>query len=716
MRKTVLAAAAMAALQAHAQTPGGAAPAQSPERTLRPIVVTATPGVAQQAFDTAASIDVVDGATLRNSQLQVNLSESLVRVPGVVALNRQNYAQDLQISVRGFGARSTFGVRGLRLYSDGIPATAPDGQGQVSHFDLSSADRIEVLRGPFSALYGNSSGGVISLFTADGAPGLQAEGAAAVGSDGIRRANARFAGDNGTWNWNFGATHFETDGFRDHSAARREGLNGKLKWKASPDTRVTFVANAVDMPDVQDPLGLTRAEFQANPKQASPAALLFNTRKSVDQQQLGAIIEHQLDGANGLKLTTWRGQRGTEQFQAIPVGTQTPITHPGGVIDLDRDYMGVDGQWVHRTRLANNPLTLTAGLYADQLQEHRQGFLNFTSPTTLGVQGALRRDEDNRVRSFDQYAQANWESERFGLTAGLRHSTLRFRSEDHFIVGTNGDDSGAAKYSATTPMAGLVYHVSDKLNVYGAVGRGFETPTFNEVSYRPGGQTGLNFDLRPAYSRHYEIGVKAEPLPDWRANVALFQANTRDEIVVLTNQGGRSTFQNAGSTRRRGLEAALAGRWAGNWSTSAALTWLDATYRSAFSTCPGAPCPTAANPAVPVPAGNRIPGIPRASAFAELVYKHRPWGLEAGVELRHIGRIAVDDRNTDFAPSATLWNLRLALAQNIQRWTVREFVRVDNVADRSYIGSVIVNEGNSRFFEPAPGRTWLLGMSALYAF
>jgi iron complex outermembrane recepter protein len=476
------------------------------------------------------------------------------------------------------------------------------------------------------------------------------------------------------------------------------------------------VANAVNMPDVQDPLGLTRAELQANPRQASPAALQFNTRKSVDQQQFGVIVEHQLDAANGLKLTTWRGQRSTEQFQAIPVATQTPITHPGGVIDLDRAYMGVDGQWIYKSRLAGKPLTVTAGLYADQLKEQRQGFLNFTSPTTLGVQGALRRDEDNRVRSFDQYAQANWESERFGLTAGLRHSALRFRSDDHFIVGANGDDSGAATYSATTPMAGLVYHVSDNLNVYGAVGRGFETPTFNELSYRPNGQTGLNFDLRPAYSRHYEVGVKAEPVRNWRVNAALFQANTSDEIVVLTNQGGRSTFQNASSTRRRGLEAALAGSWADAWSTYAALTWLDATYRTAFLTCPGAPCPTAANPAVPVAAGNRIPGIPRASAFAELVYRHRPWGLEAGLELRYVGRIAVDDRNTDFAPSATLWNLRLALAQNIQHWTVREFMRVDNLAGRNYVGSVIVNEGNSRFFEPAPGRTWLLGVSALYSF
>lgn len=707
-RTTVLAAAVLAAMEAAAQT--------AAEPTLRPIVVTPTPGVAQQAFDTPASVDVVTGEQMRNGQLQVNLSEPLVRVPGVVALNRQNYAQDLQISVRGFGARSTFGVRGIRLYTDGIPATAPDGQGQVSHFDLSSAGRLEVLRGPFSSLYGNSSGGVISLFTADGLPGLQAEAAAAFGSDGVRRQNLRFAGEQGAWNWNLDAANFRTDGYRDHSAASRTGFNGKVRLQATPDTRVTFVANAIDMPQVQDPLGLTRPEYEANPRQASPQALLFDTRKSVDQQQVGAVLEHRINDVHAVKLTTWGGSRATEQFQAIPPGAQIPITHPGGVIVLNRDYGGIDGQWIARTRAWGGGLTFTAGLYADDLEEHRQGFQNFfgppTAPTALGVMGMQRRDEDNRVRSFDQYAQGSWQGERFSVTAGLRHSQVKFESRDRFIVGANRDDSGSVRYSATTPVLGLVWHASDALNVYAAAGRGFETPTSNELSYRPDGQAGLNLDLDPARSRQWEVGVKAEPVQDWRVNAALFQARTSDEIVVATNVGGRSTFQNAAETRRRGAELALTGQWASAWSTYVALTWLDATYRTAF-TCVSAACTPANNQ---VAAGNRIPGIPRFTAFAELAWTHKPWGLESALELRHVGDMPVDDRNTDFAPASTVFNLRVSLRQVRDRWTFREFLRVDNLADRNYVGSVIVNEANRRFFEPAPGRTWLVGASAVYAF
>jgi iron complex outermembrane receptor protein len=688
--------------------------AQQMEGTLGAVVVTPGLGTERPAFDTPASVDVLSGSMLRDDKLGINLSESLARVPGITALNRQNYAQDIQISSRGYGARSTFGVRGLRLYTDGIPATAPDGQSQVSHFDLFSADRLEVLRGPFSALYGNSSGGVISLFTADGGPETVAEVGGAVGSDGIRRVNARLSGQQGKWLYSLGATHFETDGARDWSAATRRAFNGKFKYLASEDTALTFVLNQVDMPNVQDPLGLDRTQFNAGAN--NPLARQFLTRKSVDQVQAGAILEHRLNAADSFKLTGWRGRRSTEQYQAIPAATQTPITSAGGVIGLARDYQGLDAQWTHKTQLVGAPFSVTAGLYADTLDEARKGWQNFTgpaaAPTALGVQGALRRDEDNRARSFDQYVQGVWSGERFSLTAGVRHSRVAFKSTDHFIVGANGDDSGAVTYGATTPVLGVVWHASDMLNLYASAGRGFETPTFNELAYRLGG-SGLNTGLRAATSRQWELGAKARLGRQWLANAAIFQARTSDELVVLSNSGGRSTFQNAGRTERRGFELSAGGPLGAGFSTAMAATWLQATYASTFLTCGPPPCTT---PTVVVPAGNRMPGIPRTSLYAELAWQHRPWGFETAAEVRHTGRIAVDDLNTDSAAPSTILSLRASIKQRSGPWTLREFLRVDNVADRRYAGSVIVNEGNSRFFEPAPGRTWLLGVNAAYTF
>ncbi|MBC7468621.1 MAG: TonB-dependent receptor, partial [Ramlibacter sp.] len=668
------------------------------EGLLSPVVISVTRGVEQRAFDTPASVDVIDAATIRNGGPQVNLSEALARVPGVVALNRQNYAQDIQISSRGFGARSTFGVRGLRLYVDGIPATGPDGQGQVSHFDLASASRIEVLRGPFSALYGNSSGGVISMFTADGGPETIAEVSTAFGSDGVKRTGLKLSGQQNALQYNLSGSRFETDGSRDHSAAERTGFNGKVKYTLNVDTRWTFVLNSVRMPDVQDPLGLTRKELTVNPRQATPVALTFNTRKSVDQTQAGVVLDHRFDAGNALQVTAYLGERATQQFQAIPVATQQPPTQPGGLIDLSRDYSGIDARWIHKARLLDQPLTLTAGLSAERLKEARRGFQNFVG-STLGVQGALRRDESNDVQSTDQYAQAEWSpSLRWRVSAGLRHSRVKFDSSDHYIVAGNPDDSGSVSYSATSPVLGVVFRATDSVNLYASLGKGFETPTLNELAYRPSGATGLNFNLQSASSRQWELGVKTQFGEDWALNAAYFRARTKDEIAVLANTGGRSVFQNVGSTSRDGVEAVLSGRWQGGWSAYASASYLDAVYRDSFLTCTAAPCAT---PTTRIAAGNRIPGIPRTSLFAELAWAHRPWGLETAVEWRRVGKIYVDDSNTDAASGSSVLNLRVSLAQKTGRWSLREFLRVDNVGNRDYVGSVIVNEGNGRFFEPA---------------
>ncbi|MEI7785095.1 MAG: TonB-dependent receptor [Betaproteobacteria bacterium] len=685
-----------------------AAAGQDQPAVLSPVVVSVTRGVEQKAFDTPASVDVIDGAAMRQGQLQVNLSETLARVPGIVALNRQNYAQDLQISSRGFGARSTFGVRGIRLYADGIPASGPDGQGQVSHFDLASAARVEVLRGPFSALYGNSSGGVISITTED--PGITpvADVGLTFGADGLQRQGLKFGGTQGALQYQLSANHFETEGQRQHSAAQRDNLNAKLRWQSDPDTRVTLVLNAVRMPDTQDPLGLSRSEL-ANPRQATATALTFNTRKSVSQDQLGWVWEQRLSPADTLQLTTYAGQRATVQFQSIPASAQAAASHPGGVIDLDRGYQGLDVRWIRRGQWLERPYTLTAGLSLDRQGEDRRGYQNFTGSgagQVLGVQGALRRNEANTVRNADQYLQAGWVlSDQFRLMAGLRHSRVNFESRDRYVGTGNGDDSGSARHGATTPVLGLVFHASEALNVYGAWGRGFETPTFNELAYRSASSSGLNFGLASARSRQFELGLKAMLGPDWRSNLAWFQANTSDEIAVLSNTGGRSVFQNVGQTTRRGWEALLSGHIGQDGSAYLSLSSLRASFDDSFLSS-----------GTRVAAGNRLPGVPAMSAYGELAWEHRASGLKTALEWRASSRVFVNDINNDSAASYSILSLRAGLQQTVGAWKLSQFLRLDNLADRAYVGSVIVNESNGRYFEPGLGRCWMLGLNARYGF
>ena len=683
--------------------------------TLPQVTVTAT-RTAASPFDVPASVDVIDGDRLRAAgRPEINLSESVGLVPGVIARDRQNYAQDLQLSIRGFGARSTFGVRGVRLYVDGIPATMPDGQGQLSHIDLASAGRVEILRGPFSVLYGNSSGGVMQVFTEPGEGRPTVAGSFAMGSDGLVRPGLRVSGSSGVLGYVVSANHFETDGWREHSAASRNLANARLDYKRGEGSEWTLVANTMEM-RADDPLGLTRAQFDAAPRSVDASANLFYTRKTVRQSQAGLIHEHLLGASGKLRLMVYGGQRETVQFQSIPVATQTNPLHPGGVIDLERKYGGADFRWTSRSKSQAGDIEWVAGLSYDTLQERRRGWQNFVG-ATLGVQGALRRDEDNEVSNLDPYLQAVWKfSPRWTLTAGVRHSSVRFSSSDRYIVGPNGDDSGSVRYSATLPVAGIMFALAPQLHLYAGAGRGFETPTFNELAYRPSGGTGLNFALRPSKSDNLEFGIKgrseerASLRTQWQA--ASFHTSTESEIVTQTNAGGRSTFQNAGATRRRGVEASWTASLAPAWRLQFAQTWLDARYRDAFSTCAGTPC---AVPTLVIPAGNRIPGTARSITAAELAWQP-PRGWQAGMEVRRSSRVYANDSNSEATPSYTTVGAHAGYVFDVRGWALSAVARIDNLLDRRYAGSVIVNEGNARFFEAAPGRTWVLKVTGSYAF
>ncbi|WP_051526776.1 TonB-dependent receptor [Alkanindiges illinoisensis] len=688
---------------------------QTPTATVLPTIVVTAIRSGRDAFELPASVDRIDTSTIASAGPRVNLSEALVRVPGISVLNRQNYAQDLQISSRGFGARSTFGVRGVRLYTDGIPATMPDGQGQAANFDLESAERLEVLRGPFSALYGNASGGVIQLFTENPQPGQNLEAGVSAGSDGLLRETLKSSGKSGDLSHVLSLSNMEIDGYREHSAAKRQLLNAKLGYDLSPDSSLMLLFNALHMPEAQDPLGLTRSDVNANPKAVAQPALDYNTRKSVDQNQLGAVFKGRM-GSGDIQITAYAGTRDVRQFQSIPVAPQNNPNHGGGVIDLDRNYQGMDLRYSTEHSLLNQPLRLTAGISLDQMEEERKGFQNFqvnNGVTTLGILGALKRNETNTASNVDPYIQAEWDVDpQWMLSAGLRSSHVRFKSNDHYMInGTtpansnpdgNPDDSGSRQFSDLTPVFGALYRYSPDLNLYATAGQSFETPTLNEVAYRNNAvQTaGLNNTVQASSGWHYEAGIKARLAEQLRVNAALFRADVDDEIAVLSNSAGRSVYHNVGKTRRQGAELAIESQPFDNLRLNAALTYLDASYRNRFNLGSSGDA---------VAAGNQIPGTSKTMAFFEAEWAIQPY-LKTALELRHSGKIYVDDRNSDAADSYTIASLRLVAEHSFGPYTLQGLARLDNLTDRNYIGSVIVNESNGRFFEPAQGRNWLLGL------
>lgn len=671
---------------------------------LATVTVTAT-RIATSSFDVPAAITSVPAAQLQDAALGINLSDDLGTVPGLLARNRNNYAQDQQISIRGIGANSTFGIRGVRIYQDGIPNTGADGQGQVSQFNLDSAARVEILRGPFSALYGNSSGGVIQLFTADGHEPDQLRTALAYGSFGVWRAGLDGLGMSGPFSYNAAFTHFAVDGYRPHSSAANESFNAKLGYEVDARNALSLVLNVVSRPDAQDPLGLTPAQFSANPYQAAPSALTFDTRKSLQQQQGGLIWNLALTDSQSLQVVGYYGHRSVLQFLSIPVSAQGAPTSAGGVVDLDRNLGGADVRWARETELAGRPFSWVVGASYDRQNELRRGYNNYIG-STLGVQGDLRRDENDITYDMDEYTQLSWQfAPRWSLMLGVRHSDVNFSVEDHFVTGSNSDDSGSVTYSAGTPVAGLTFKATPWLNLYASYGRGFQTPLGSELAYRPDGDAGPNFDLRPARSVNSELGMKIELHPSLNAEATVFQTTTQNEIVVDTNLGGRSTYQNSGRTRRRGAEASLDWHLAEPVHLQLAYTYVDASYTDAYHTCTSTPCPV---PQMLVPAGSRLPGVPKSDVFATVHYGAE-LGMQYAANAQYVSAVPVNDLNSVFAAGYAVVGLSAGYRARIAHRDWNVFVRANNLFNRRYVGSVIVDDSNGRYFESAAPFNVLVG-------
>lgn len=671
--------------------------------------------IEQRQFDAPGSVQAIDAERIRASGPQVNLSDVLTTVPGVVALNRNNYAQDVQISIRGFGARAAFGLRGIKLLADGIPASTPDGQGQASTVSLTSVDRIEVLTGPLAQIYGNAAGGVIQTFTREAGEQPEARTQLYVGAYGLRRSDWQLSGRSGQVGVVTDFSTFDTDGYRANSAARRRQLNTVFTLDSAPGTRHKFIVNLFDMPLALDPLGLNTSQL-STPWVAGIRAVEGGARKTVHQEQVGWVMNHRIQGDLSLNTRLYRGDRSNLQYQA---GTGAVATD-GTWVSLQRQYHGwganLQGQYEGAV-----PVLWTVGIESDQSGEQRQGGASSGGQMT----GSPNRNEWNQANTTDVFAQANWLlSDRYTLVTGARNTSAKLRSIDQYL--SDGNGSGQVTYHATNPVLGLTWHATPQINVYANTGRGFETPTLSETAYTSavvGGnqqiQGAFNTALLAATSRHIEVGAKYAPGDGSRLNVAVFDITTQNEIVTDFASGGKTAFKNAAQTQRQGMELSWQQVWNKHWRSDASLTAMKAVYDPGFSSVSVA---SGVTTTTTIASGNRLPAIPDRLGFAALHWSQSGWGAAGtpmgwltSIEWLGRSRLWANDANTAAAAGYGSVNLRIRHRQPLAGGVIEPYLAVDNLNDKSVIGSVIVNQSSSRFFEPALPRTWTLGLQAKWA-
>lgn len=659
------------------------APSAATVARLAPIVVSGV-GYGVTGFNLPSSIYFVSGKGIHQAAQQVNLTETLQRIPGLYLQNRYDYAQDVQLSIRGFGAVAPFGVQGIRLIVDGIPATMPDGQGETQLFDLPTLERIVVLEGPFSAMYGNAAGGVILGYTKNGPshPTVQLGGWA--GSYGSHQETLQGGGQFGIINIYGGRTTFSTDGYRNHSAAYRANNNFKMSLAPWHGGHVEFVANVFSQ-NADDPSGLTALQMAENPRQVRSAIYTYDARKYIHNSQAGITLSQVVNRFNRLHVSSYVGTRRIQQF--LPFSGDFGLS-AGGVVALHDFFGGGKAYWSHSGRLDGAPYDFALGLGYQRENEFRKGYVNAD-----GIAGQLRNDQYNVVYSFDQFFQGHLHfAPHWAVSAGVRKSKVTFRSTDVFTPGTPPSGVQSRSYTSTTPVVGISYTWKQGIMTYADYGRGFETPTFYQLAYRPNGAPGLNFSLLPSYSNNYELGTRIFD-GALTFDSSIYHIFTQNAIIVDQSAGGRTSYKNAGQVNRNGFE--LSARWdaPNHVILSAAYSYLSATYGG------GSPYD-----------GQTLPGIPRNRLYLGARWAPGIDGIYTKLDMVAQSRMYANSHDTAFAAGYLRLDWAIGLKQSLTQWKFSEFFRVNNVLDRNYVGALVIGDEFGRYYEPAPGRNYVFGI------
>jgi iron complex outermembrane receptor protein len=672
-------------------------------RQLPEITVTRAPEPLERV---PYAVGVLDRTELQRGQQTVGLDEALNDLPGVVVSNRYNFSLDQRISIRGFGSRSNFGVRGLKILLDGVPQTLPDGQSQLTNVEFANIDRAEVLRGASSSLYGNASGGVISFRTEGAAPGPFAQrfrvqgGSGERESDGFYKWQSWTSGRSGNVSGTLSLSQFKADGFRQHSAAEFRQLNGALDFAANGSTLATLRLSLADNPRAQNPGALTATELQVNPDSAARNNILRGADKDAQQHQLALGLRHFDDDGNEYEATVFGLLRDlANPLAAPPEGIVGAPPTAGTYVAIDRVVGGARGSLNRRLGPNESAPRLTAGFDLQRMRDDRENFVSDAGARTATV----LLDQREQVTELGPFAQVQWTAAPpILISAGARYDWVRFNVDDRFL--SDGDDSGARTMAALSGNAGVSWSLSQALVPYLNVSTSFETPTTTELVNQPDGSGGLNPELGPQRAVNYEIGARGQPLPQLSYSVALFLGRITDAIVQGPEVGGRAFFRNAGKTHNDGAEVGVSFAPIPGLTLQGAYTY--ARYRFTEYVLGDTLSLE----------GNRLPGVPE-HFWRFGLRTSLPGDLYLDADHTISTSVVADDVNTIWVPAwgAGVTNLRAGWDGQAGQMEIAPFIGVNNLWDRRYVGGVTLNGIGGRVYEPAPQRVVYVGAELGYA-
>jgi len=669
---------------------GAAERTQEPD-DLEEIIITAA-RIPTELLNLPFAAGQVDQQMIQRARQQLGLDESLVNIPGVFFQNRYNFAQDLRISIRGFGARANFGIRGIQLIADDIPLTMPDGQGNVDSIDLGSARSIEVIRGPVSAIYGAAGGGVINILTEDGPEEPFLSGRFSAGAYGFRQGQVKAGGQSGALNWIGSLSAIGLDGYRDHARYERTLFNSKFRYQPDESSSLTVVFNAVDSPQADDPGGLNIAEVEANRRQAAPRNLLFDAGETLQQQKLGLVWRKNLAASQDLLLRTYLIRRDFANLLPFDINSNGQ----GGSVDLDRKVAGIGGHWSvtsHGRNALQNRLVIGFDLAAQR--DFRQRFAN-----NEGELGERTTAQDEDVSTIGLFIEDTVTfSHGLALTVGGRLDQSDYSVSDR----TAAANSGSTDFTEFSPMAGLVWSWRPAVNLYGNISTAFDPPAIAELA-NPDGPTGFNTALEPQTATNYEIGTRGSYRGFLRYELALFHIDVEDEIVPFELAGsGQAFFQNAGRSTHDGLEAALQAELDHGLTVTGSWTWSDFRY-DRFTGSGGESFD-----------GNRLPGVPEHLVHIELAWQHGS-GFYAGADVLYAGSLYADNANAVEIEDYLVTGIRAGFRHELDGWVLEPFVGVNNLLDEDYFGNVRINAAFGRYYEPAPARNLYAGLELRWVY